>query len=332
MSGHRKDLIAIAVLVIIIVIGVGVFERFASRPICPIPEEASKPVTEARLTERSNQTVICMRELNGNWVPMGFLGFDARPDFASSKGFGLTWIENILHPVLVLPPSGSGFIPITLILFSGLDCTLSLDIRLAGWPNPEFKGVRYAFSPSVLSIKAQGNATSILSIEVDSNAPTAFYDLYIGAHVEGIGVRCESAFPLCDLLIYPYMPSWGFHVIGPLPGVWGTQTAPAYIETVPQIAVRPGEAVYIVFRTDKRTSVTHEPAEVNLDLTSDHGSLPSGVDGEFDSVQVAPSPDETVIILTLTTTTDVPQGTYRMVTTIKMGSYTTQRAFDLVVT
>jgi len=331
LSGHRKDLIVIAVLAIIIVIGVGVFEWFASRPISPTPEEASKPVTEARLTERTKLTVICMRELNGTWVPMGFLGFDARPDFASSKGFGLTWMENILHPVLVLPPSGSGFIPITLILFGGLDCTVSLDISLAGWPNPEFKGVRYAFSPSVLSIKAQGNATSILSIEADSNAPTAFYDLDIGAHVEGIGVRCESAFPLCDLLIYPYTPSWAFHVIGPLPGVW-TQTAPAYIETVPQIAVKPGEAVYIVFRTDKMTSVTQEPAEVNLDLTSDHGSLPSGVDAKFDSIEVAPSPDETVIILTLTTTTNFPEGTYRMVTTIKMGSYTTQRAFDLVVT
>jgi len=258
----------------------------------------------------------------------------ASADFASLKGFNVAWMESegSVFPFLVLPPGGSGSIPITLTSTGDEDYNVFLDVSLAG-ENPKFEGVRCTLSQSTLSIKAGAEVSSILSIEVDSDAAAALYTPSVDAHVAGY--TAMPTFPFL-LLISPYTPSYAFQIYGPtspepLPTPGGTLTQPEHI--IPNIPVKPGETLHIMFYTDK---MTDDPAvQVNLNLTHDSGSLPQGIGAEviYNPLKVTPVPThDSVIMLTLTTSTDVPEGTYRMITKISVGSYTTERSFDLTVT
>ena len=259
-------------------------------------------------------------------------------DFASSEGFNLTEIESqgslFPFPVLVLRPGGSGSIPITLISTGDEDYTVSLDVSLAG-EDPKFEGVRYTLSPSTLDIKAGAEVSSILSIEVDSDAPTALYCPSVDALVGGY-VSMPTA-PLF-LLIYPNTPSYAFRVYAPTPGAPTPLPPPGITPTptetpIPNITAKPGGTVYIMFYIDKGTD--DPTVQVKLNLTHDSGPLPSGIGAEamFNTLEVVPAPTwDSVIMLTLTAAEDVPEGTYRMIATITVGSYTTQIAFDLTVT
>ena len=253
-------------------------------------------------------------------------------DFASLKGFNVTEMEfqGSLFPVLVLPPGGSGSIPITLISTGDENYTVSLDIGLAG-ENPKFEGVRYIFSPSTLNLNAGAKASSILSIEVDSDAPTAYYSLINRAHIKEWGGSIGMTF--FDLLICPYTPSYAFMIIAPTPGApQPTPIGTPPPELTPTIAVKPGETVYIMFDIDKGTP--DPTVQVRIDLSHDSGSLPPGIGAKFISnpLKVVPAPTYgSLIMLTLTTSTDVPESTYRMIAKISVGSYTTERSFDLTI-
>jgi len=256
--------------------------------------------------------------------------------FASLEGFSLTklqfqsypvQVQSFPYPVLVLRPGGSGSIPITLISTDDRDYTVSLDIGFGALPG-KFEAVRYIFSATTLNLKAGAEVNSILSMEVDSDAPTAYYELLIYAHIKEWGGSIGML--LFDLLIYPYAPSYAFHIRAPEPG----EPAPTPIPfPPPTIAVKPGEAAYIMFDIYKGTS---DPTlQVKIDLTHNSGSLPSGISAKFasDPLKVVPVPAwESVIMLTLTAAEDVPEGTYRMIATITVGSYTVQIPFDLTIT
>ena len=253
-------------------------------------------------------------------------------DFASLKGFNVTEMEfqGSLFPVLVLPPGGSGSIPITLISTGDENYTVSLDIGLAG-ENPKFEGVRYIFSPSTLNLNAGAKASSILSIEVDSDAPTAYYSLINRAHIKEWGGSIGMTF--FDLLICPYTPSYAFMIIAPTPGApQPTPIGTPPPELTPTIAVKPGETVYIMFDIDKGTP--DPTVQVRIDLSHDSGSLPPGIGAKFISnpLKVVPAPTYgSLIMLTLTAAEDVPEGTYKMIAKISVGSYTTERSFDLTL-
>jgi len=246
-------------------------------------------------------------------------------DFASLKGFNVTWIEypEVLSRVLVLPPGGSGSVTIMLISTGDEDYTISLNVTLDGG-NRKFEGVKYALSRSTLSLKAGAEANSIFSIEVESDAPPALYVISVNAHVGGYLI---PAYLSLDLLIYPYAPAYAFFILAPSPGITPTPTKPI----IPKIPVRLGETVYVLFWVAKGTE---DPSVlVKIDLTYDSGSLPSGIVGEFNPLETAPrSTSRSVVMLTLTAATDVPEGMYRMIATISIGSYATERAFDLTVT
>jgi len=259
-------------------------------------------------------------------------------NFASSEGFNLTKIESqgslFPFPILVLRPGGSGSIPITLISTGDEDYTVSLLVSLAG-ENPKFEGVRCTLSQTTLSVKAGTKVSSILSIEVDSDAPTALYCPSVDAHVEGF-VSMPTA-PLF-LLVYPHTPSYAFRVYVPTPGAPTPLPPPGITPTptetpIPDITAEPGGTEYIMFYIDKGTD--DPTVQVKLNLTHDSGPLPSGIRTEvvFNPLEVVPAPTyDSVIMLTLTAAADVPEGTYRMIATITVGSYTVQISFDLTAT
>lgn len=259
-------------------------------------------------------------------------------DFASSEGFNLTKIESegslFPFPVLVLRPGGSGSIPITLISTGDEDYTVSLLVSLAG-ENPKFEGVRYTLSQTTLEVKAGTEVSSILSIEVDSDAPAALYSPSVDALVEGF-VSMPTA-PLF-LLVYPYTPSYAFRVYVPTPGAPTPLPPPGITPTptettIPDITARPGGTVYIMFYIDKGTD--DPTVQVKLNFTHDSGPLPSGIRTEvvFNPLEVVPAPTyDSVIMLNLTAAEDVAEGTYRMTATITVGSYIVQIPFDLTAT
>jgi len=259
---------------------------------------------------------------------------NARADFASSKGFNVAWMESqgSVFPFLVLPPGGSGSIPITLLSTGNEDYNVFLAVSLAG-ENPKFEGVTCNLSKSTIEIKAGAEVNSILSIEVDLDAPAALYTPSVDAHVAGY--TAMPTFPFL-LLIYPYTPSYAFQIYAPTPGApepLPTPGAPPptpIIPIIPNISVKPGETLHIMFYTDK---MTDDPAVlVNLNLTYDSGPLPQGMGAEviYNPLKVTPVPThDSLIMLTLTAAADVPEGTYRMIATISVGSYTTERSFDL---
>jgi len=321
LSAYRKELVVSAVLAIIIVIGLGSFAQFAPQLISPTPTPVPMPTP----------TPTPMPTVTPTLGPRPKLNMTA--GFASLEGFSLTKlqfqsypvsVQSFPYPVLVLRPGGSGSIPITLISTDDRDYTVSLDIGFGVLPG-KFEGVRYVFSPTTLNLKAGKEVNSILSIEADLDAPTAYYELIIYTHIKEWGG--SIGMPLFDLLIYPYTPSYAFHIRAPEPG----EPAPIPIPfPPPTIAVKPGETVYIMFDIYKGTS--DPTVQVKIDLTYNSGSLPSGISAKFtsDPLKVVPVPAwESVIMLTLTAAEDFPEGMYRMIATITVGSYTVQIPFDL---
>jgi len=317
LSAYRKELVLSAVLAILIVVGLGSFAQFA-------PQLISRTPTPTPMPNIPTPTPLPPPTLNMS------------ADFASLKGFNVTEMEfqGSLFPVLVLRPGGSGYIPITLISTGDEDYTVSLDMELAG-ENPKFEGVRYVFSPATFNLKAGARLNSILKIEVDPGAPTAFYSTGIEARVEELGSIGMSFF---ELLIYPYTPSYVFRIIAPTPGVpEPTPIGTPPPELTPTIAAKPGGTLYIMFKVEKGTD--DPTVQVKLDLAHDSGPLPQGISAEsmFDPLEVVPAPtSESVIMLTLTAAKDVPEGTYRMIATTSVGSHTTTyfhtNTFDLTVT
>jgi len=264
---------------------------------------------------------------------------DLRADFASLEGFNTTEMQfqgnpSMPYTVLVLPQGGSGSIQIMLISTDDKDYTVSLDVGLDVLPG-KFEGVRYVFSPTALIVKAGAKVNSNLSIEVDLDAPTAYYGLLIHAYIkEWGGSILINPMSYFGLLIYPYTPSYAYHVMAPTPGL--PEPTPTYTPLpwlTPTIAVKPGGTVYIMFDIDKGTS--DPTVQVKIDLSCDSGPLPSGMNAEFisDPLKVVPAaPFESVIMLTLTAANDVPKGTYRIIATITVGSYTVQIPFELTAT
>jgi len=317
LSAYRKELIVGAVLAIVIVIALGGFAQFAPQLISPTPTPTPYPTPMPTPTPGP--------------APPPKLNMSA--DFASLKSFNVTQRESqgSLYPVLVLPPGGSGSIPIRLVSTGDEDYTISLDIGLSG-VDPKFRGVRYVFSPSTLKLKAGGEVNSILSIEADPDAPYILYDPSISARIEEWERGGSIGMSFFDLLIYPHTPLYAYEIFAPTPGA--PEPSPGGEPPIlppPTVSVKPGEKLYIMFDVHKGTP---DPSiQVKLSLTHDSGSLPSGIGAEFNTLEPASTPSyQSVIILALTTTEDVREGKYRMVSTISVGSYTTERAFDLTVT
>lgn len=321
MSAYKKELLVSAVLAIVIVLGLGGFAQFASQIISPTPTPTPGPKPPPKL--------------------------DIRADLASTEGFNRTVIEfqGELYPVLVLPPGGTGSISISLISTGDQDYTVSLDVDLAGM-NAKFEGVKYTFSPPILNLKVGATVNSILSIAVDSEAPTAFYSPMITANIKEWGGIGTAFF---DLLIYHYTPTYIFRIVAPAPGMPAPMPIPetAQEETPqpptdmpptpttpkpPSVEVTAGETVYIMFYIDKGTD---DPSvQANINLAYDSGSQPLGIDAKYvyDPLKVVPVLSrDSVIIVTLTAAKNVPDGKYRITATISVDSYTTERTFYLLV-
>ncbi len=254
--------------------------------------------------------------------------FNIEVHYSEVTGFNRTTSEfqGDTSSVLVLPPGGVGTIPVKLISTGKEDYTISLSMGLAGERGVRFEGVECAFNPSTLSLEAGGEAESVLTIEVDGDAPTAYYEPSIGAYVEeeekGIGRG------LSDILVSPYTPKYIYRVHIPTPGMPGPiptpgpTPAPTETPSTSFELATGGKISIILFILNVLEPLSLKvtsPKEVDFDL------LP-------DPLEVVPRPEEDrVYLLNITANPDAFEGTYEMAVTGNTESYTFEWVFNLVV-
>ncbi len=305
VSKYMKAFAVVVVLIVVIVLALGV-SIYLFPPPTPTPTPTPSPTPTPG--------------------PKPPLKFRYGVESASSAGFNRTTSEfqGDATPVLVLPPGGSGTIPVKLSSTGGEDYTISLSTYLAGETGVGFEGVTYTFSPSTISLKAGDQVESILTIDVDSEAPTAYYETSIMANAEegGSGIGEEYHF---HILVSPYTPTYIYRLHVPTPGAPLPTPGPtAPTETpLPGFELVAGEKISFMFFILN----IHEP--IDLDVTS---PPELGFDIVSDPIESVPRPKEDKIyLLTITTNPDISEDTYKMTVTGNTGSYTFEWAFHISV-
>jgi hypothetical protein len=304
-------------LALVTVTALVVFAQFASQPISPpnTPYPPGPPLMQYPLG------------------PPPPPELDERVEYASIKGFALTKMETQgeLSAVLVLPQGEAGSIPVTLISTGDENYTISLGLDLLA--GGQLKGVKYTFLPSTFSLKAGSQISSILSVQADSDAPTAFYNPIVDIYVKEYESNIGKAF--FELLVYPHTPSYIFTIFGPSqPEQPTSANPPRHPETPPKIVIpnvkaKLGEPVYVMF------DIESGMAQVKVDLTYGSGAPPLDVATEAETFYL--SPYGTYEMLRLTPAAGAPEGTYRMVAKISVkayggGVFAAERILDLTVT
>ena len=251
--------------------------------------------------------------------------------------------QGFISKILVLPPGGSGTIPVTLVSESDEDYAATLYIEPEGLGDARmYRGIRFTFSPTSMLLRAGGTESSILKVEVDSTAPTGFYGGSVGMRF-GDGGALSGGEAYFNLLILPYTPDYAFYIYaepqGPTPLPTPAPTPVPQPPTVtpptptilqpPTIVVKAGGRLHVLFVIQ---TFSEDP---NLLIQLNLGSTPSGISRELlrDPVQVVRVPiEERLYMLVLTVSPDVAAGTHKITVTGNVGTYSFERAFYLTVT
>jgi hypothetical protein len=258
--------------------------------------------------------------------------FRVDADFSSLEGFNYMEKEDVnrrAYTMLVLPPGGSGAIPITLASTGNESYTITLDLRLAGERGVEFRGVRYSFAPSTVKLEAGQRVDSTLSIEVDLEAPTGLYSPSMMACASG---RCLGYAPF-DLLVSQYTPSYAFDIYVPAPGVPTPYPPSSPPPAKPPAIELKEETAYIMFFIT--TSDPDLPAALNFTYGSNPvGSVPPGITARLiqDPLEVVPRPSmDRFFTLAMDKEPGAPAHTYKMVVKGSVGPTPIEREFYLAV-
>lgn len=237
---------------------------------------------------------------------------DVKVELGSSKGFNLTtrFYEGKSYTAIVLPKGGKGSVPITLTSWSSSDYTISPHIAVVG--ELDFIGVNYTIDPSVLRLKGDEQAESILEIEADLEAPTAYYEISTGGYVEerGAGFGGENI----HMLVFPYTPTCIFYVNLPVP--------PNRTST-PTFQLSPNMKIDIMFFMRN----VQDPISLDVDV-------PQFITFEVDPkpLEVIPRPTtDKIYLLTITASENPQEGTHKIVVTGHVGVYDFERAFYIEV-
>jgi len=354
MSEYKREIVIAVVLAVILVASIALVSSYffqqTQPPIPPPPTPMPTPVP----------------------TPVPTLGpapppaFHVKADLDSAQGFSYVTKESQGHisKVLVLPPGGSGTIPVTLTSKSDDHLAITLSIEPEGVGDARlFKGIRFTFSPTFISLKPGETTKSVLKVEVEPSAPTGFYGPSVLGSTEEIGLSSSEAY--FNLLILPYTPSYLFYIYSippgppPLPTPEGEETppptpppsppetttpvptpptvspSPPTLPPPPTIEVETGGEVYVMFGIETFSEDPGLPVQLNYTYNSKPaGSLPSGVSADLVSnpLQVVRVPiEERFYLLTLSAGPDASEGTYEIVVTGSVGSYTFERSFYLLV-
>jgi len=194
LSAYGKKLLVSAVLAIVIVLGLAFSALLAPSLISPTQTPEVTPIPTPH--------------------PIPPPAFFIKADIDSAKGFNYTTMESqgFISKILVLPPGGSGTIPVTLVSEEDKDYAATLYIEPEGLGEARmYRGIQFTFSPTSMLLKAGGTESSILKVEVDPNAPTGFYGGSVGMRFDDRGALSggEAYF---NLLILPYTPDYAFYI------------------------------------------------------------------------------------------------------------------------
>lgn len=258
------------------------------------------------------------------WIPE----FEITVDVASSKGFNLTIMEDInreVRTLFVLPPGETGIVPVTVSSTGEKSYNISLAVDLTTVDLREqvveSHGVRCTFSPTTLPLKAGEHAESILKIEADKNASTAFYDPIISGY-EGEGSIGVSGLPF---LVANYTPAYMYQVlISPMGYPMPVPTSvPTPSPNKPSFELDSGRKVAVMFYI-----VNYLQESVNLNVTA-----PTGFNSEIlpNPLDIpVPAPDK-MYLLTITADPNLPKNSYETKVAGITSALIFERSFYIVI-
>ena len=257
-------------------------------------------------------------------------------------------VDGSPEKVLVLHQGKSA--NVTLNVYSHYDesCNVSFSLEYIGFEG--WEGVNYRFYPSTLELPPEGVATSILTLEADSNAPSNLvYNPLLLRRFEGFPGAASGTYLGFSILVFPTTPSYIFSVYAEesptptQPPPTNETTPPPYptpIPTPPSWTPSPWEPEIQIERGGEAQIIFYiltqiENPSLKLNLTYQSGELPEGI-----NVEIMPDPLKggensiTVksLLVTLTADSQTPEETYEITANGSEDSITFERIFHLKVT
>ena len=275
----------------------------------------------------------------------------ANVELNASEGFTSSQLVEgpNISPLFTLPPGGTGIIPFNIYSRAQVPFNATLSIYL-GEPNETANGVQFSFSPSNFTINPGLNATSVLTITADKDAPSAFYWPTIDVqtnkqeypyYIEGDAVAppallIANSAPSCLYIVteYDITPTTPPIILPsnfPAPSntsVTMPITTPAYTPQVPApfpqptINIAPGESARVIF-----ACATKEKLSLNA-------SVPSGFIAKF-----SPNPIDIIYsnvsgnlyALTVTASPNLSEGNYKVNAEATLGPYSFECSFQIAI-
>lgn len=244
--------------------------------------------------------------------------------------------------VLVLHQGTSANITLNLYSDYNESCNVSFSLKLEG-----LEGVNYRFYPSTFELQPKEVATSILTFEADSDAPSnLIYIPTLGIQFEGFLGGYEAGLRR-DILVFPTTPSYIFSVYAEesptptQPPPTNETTPPPYPTPIPtptpepswepEIQIKRGGEAQIIFYI--LTQI--ENPSLKLSLTYQSGELPEGINTEITQDPLKATQNYHTarsLLLTLTASSQTPEETYEITANGSVNSITFERKFHLKVT
>jgi len=267
----------------------------------------------------------------------------------SFEGFSYTDMgDESPEKVLVLHQGKSA--NITLNVYSRYDesCNVSFSLEYLGFES--WEGVNYRFYPSTLELPPEGVATSILTLEADSNAPSNLvYNPLLLRRFEGFPGAASGTYLGFSILVFPTTPSYIFSVYAEesptptQPPPTNETTPPPYptpIPTPPSWTPSPWEPEIQIERGGEAQIIFYiltqiENPSLKLSLTYQSGELPEGINANIthDPLKAGLHPlTVRSLLLTLTASSQTPEGTYEITAKGSVNQITYERVFNLKVT
>jgi len=261
----------------------------------------------------------------------------------SFEGFSYTDMgDESPEKVLVLHQGKSA--NVTLNVYSHYDesCNVSFSLEYIGFEG--WEGVNYRFYPSTLELPPEGVATSILTLEADSNAPSnLILNPTLCRQVEGF-LGAYGTYLDFNILVFPITPSYIFYIFAgelptPIEPPLTNETTPPPFPTPfptpkpqePEIQVEKGGEAHILFYV----LTEFEGSSLTLNLTYNSSPLPEGIKAEttLDPLEpVQPPLAIRSLLLTLKIDPETPEGTYEITAKGSVDQFTYERVFNLKVT
>ena len=282
----------------------------------------------------------------------------------SLEGFSYTEIGNAYpEKVPVLHQGKSANITLNVYSHHNESCDISLSFYYY-W-GEGLEGVNCRFQPSTLELPPEGVATSTLTLEADSDAPSNLYNPTLGIQIEGFpgGYGKSLGF---NILVFPTTPSYIFSVYAEelptppvstpiptpppptnettpppyptLPPTPATSPVPTPIPTPPppppwepEIQIERGGEAQILFYI--LTQI--ENPSLTLNVTYQSGELPEGINADIIPDPLEASQNSLTVwslLVTLTADSQTPEETYEITANGSVDSITFERIFHLKVT